>query len=382
MFGSIVVKAGHHDRGESLVSVTLPENTSLPADIHLRGRDGRRLACQLVDNGHALLFKLDCMLNGSEETFEIHPGTVPCQAVTVCDGTEEGSLDIRIDGNLFTALHTSREWAKPFMYPVYNSRNVQVTRAYPVIPDVPGETHDHPHQKSLWTAWGDVNGVDIWGEAKTYGREIVTSIEILENGPLRVTLRLGVDWVNQDGKRLMSEIRDLRFMAFGAERAVDMVVTFQAEEDDVTLGDTKEGGLCSVRVASSMDGTAAGLITLADGSIGEQECWGKRACWCDYVGPVPGGMAGICIMDNPSNYCFPTYWHVRNYGLMTANPFGVSYFTNDKKNNGSLVIPAGTSKTWNYRVLFHLHQTAADKLDCRYHEYVHAPACTFIPADH
>ena len=43
---------------------------------------------------------------------------------------------------------------------------------------------------------------------------------------------------------------------------------------------------------------------------------------------------GRTLMDAPTHYrwaFFPTYWHVRNYGLMTANPFGISHFVGKKK---------------------------------------------------
>ena len=137
------------------------------------------------------------------------------------------------------------------------------------------------------------------------------------------------------------------------------------------FGDTKEGGICSIRVASSMDGTAAGTITLADGSVGEAECWGKRSPWCDYSGPVGTGISGIAILDNPTNFRFPTYWHVRNYGLMTANPFGLSYFYNDKSRNGSYKLAAGGTLRFQYRTLFHLGGPSI--VGGMYQDYVHGP---------
>ena len=45
---------------------------------------------------------------------------------------------------------------------------------------------------------------------------------------------------------------------------------------------------------------------------------------------LSGRNVGIAILDRPGNFRYPTVWHVRACGLMTANPFGISCFTNDK----------------------------------------------------
>ena len=55
--------------------------------------------------------------------------------------------------------------------------------------------------------------------------------------------------------------------------------------------------------------------------------WGKRAEWADYSGPdATGKTVGIATFDHPGNLRFPTHWHARTYGLMTANRFGTDHF--------------------------------------------------------
>jgi hypothetical protein len=56
-------------------------------------------------------------------------------------------------------------------------------------------------------------------------------------------------------------------------------------------------------------------------SEAQNVCWGKASAWCDYSGPIDGKEAGLAILADPKNPV-PTYWHVRAYGLMAANPFG------------------------------------------------------------
>jgi len=51
----------------------------------------------------------------------------------------------------------------------------------------------------------------------------------------------------------------------------------------------------------------------------------------------------------------PTTWHVRDYGLFAANPFGLHDF-NPKQNprgKGDLTVPEGETVTFRYRLFFH-----------------------------
>ena len=58
------------------------------------------------------------------------------------------------------------------------------------------------------------------------------------------------------------------------------------------------------------------------------------------------------ILDHPHSFRYPTHWHVRNYGLMTANPFGYSAYTNGLK-DGSHVLQNGDTLPFRYRVALH-----------------------------
>ena len=52
--------------------------------------------------------------------------------------------------------------------------------------------------------------------------------------------------------------------------------------------------------------------------------WGKRADWVHYFGTVDGKPAGIAFLShptNPSNGKQKAWWHARDYGLISANPF-------------------------------------------------------------
>lgn len=73
----------------------------------------------------------------------------------------------------------------------------------------------------------------------------------------------------------------------------------------------------------------------------------------DYHGPVENETLGIAVLNHPTSFRFPTYWHVRTYGLFAANPFGLKNFQNNKDADGSHTIKPGESFTLDYRIVLH-----------------------------
>ena len=144
----------------------------------------------------------------------------------------------------------------------------------------------------------------------------------------------------------------MRIYNVAPSRLLDIDLTLTAAEEDVLFGDTKEGGLISLRVASSMDVPRGGRLENSNGGVGEDNVWGKRAAWCDYSGPVNGKTVGVAIFDHPESFRHPTYWHARDYGLMTTNPFAVSTFEGEGP-SGEYLLPAGESLRFRYRIYIH-----------------------------
>jgi hypothetical protein len=102
----------------------------------------------------------------------------------------------------------------------------------------------------------------------------------------------------------------------------------------------------------------------------DEEAWRKRADWCDYCGPVGGKTVGVAIFDHPDNPRHPTWWHVRDYGLFAANPFGIHDFEKKPKGTGDSTLPAGQSITFRYRFYFHRGNETQARVAERYQEYV------------
>jgi hypothetical protein len=134
---------------------------------------------------------------------------------------------------------------------------------------------------------------------------------------------------------------------------LDFDVTVTASDGEVKFGDTKEGSF-GVRVAGSMKVTSdmGGRIVNSEGQT-DAGAWGKPAAWVGYCGPVDGETVGVAILNHPSSFRFPTYWHVRTYGLFAANPFGLHHFKKSREFDGSHTLKPGDTMTLRYRVILH-----------------------------
>ncbi len=353
----ITVSAGSHDRPAGPVAARVP---SAPMTTAIQLLDERRQApvpCQI--EGMQLVWWCEALEAGETRTFRIGDwtGEAASDPVRV---EPFGSHGVAVSDRhgLFTRYCHGPDLVRPILYPLNETGGQCVTRHYP-MEKVAGETDDHVHHRSCWVAWGDVNGVDHWSEEAGHGWQRHRVFDGISSGSVHGGLRAVVDWTTADGQRQLVEHRTYRFYNCPDEiRIFDMTVRMALTDGDVRFGDTKEGGICSVRVARSMDGNRDGHFITGAGARGEDEGWGKPAPWCDYVGPVGGKTVGITIMDHPANFRHPTTWHVRDYGLMTANPFGLSAFTGDASNDGSHTWGAGETIVWRYRVAIHAGDTA------------------------
>jgi hypothetical protein len=263
---------------------------------------------------------------------------------------------VEVNGKLFTE-YVFANTPRPYCYPLLGPGQLEMMRHAP-MKKVPGEDQDHPHHRSLWFTHGDVNGIDFWSEAKNFGKIVHVDFDEVKSGKDFGVIKTRNNWVGPDGKTVCTDERTIRvYNRPDNERLVDFEITIHAANGEVTFGDTKEGSM-AVRIAETMRlkpnkenaGKPTGHIVNADG-VRDGATWGKRSTWVDYHGPVSGKTVGIAMFDHPSNPRHPTWWHVRDYGLFAANPFGKHDFENlkDDKTAGNMVVPAGKRVTFRYR---------------------------------
>jgi hypothetical protein len=373
----VLVKAGFHNRIDcpTFAEVDLPQHMHGAKLVNLRS--GRETPCQIDFMGEkrARLSWIENLSRGQESEYRlsVQPERKAPDAMTLVE--RGGELDMAIGGELFTTYHFSNDLARPFLHPVIGPHGKAVTRGFPMIPDDPKEVKDHPHHRSIWVAHGDVNGVDNWSEEKGHGKTVHRGFQVIRSGPVLSEIVALGDWVSSTGDKVISERRAIRaYNSSNDRRILDVDIELTPASGDVTFGDTKEGGIISVRVASSMDVERGGMIQNSYGGINEAETWGKRAHWCDYSGQVDGIHVGIAVFDHIHNFRHPTYWHVRDYGLMTANPFGISYFTGEPNNKGTYTLRSKDTLTFRYRLFIHKGDAAEGAIAERYHDYVNPPS--------
>jgi hypothetical protein len=280
---------------------------------------------------------------------------------------KNGAVDVAIGGKPFTVYHFNdaegRPFVRPYFHPVRSGDGTEVTS------DQVLSRGDHPHHRSLWVSHGDVNGADHWSFqqnpppkqrhvrfARVEGDTIVQELEWEAKGG--------------GGSPLLRETRTVRFFALeDGGRGIDLTIALTPTgAEKVTLGDTKEAGLCAVRVKKDISDSPT--LTNARGQTGEDKTWGKSAEWCDISGRIGGKAYGVAVLDHPANPRHPSTWHVRKYGLLAANIFGLHDF--DKKNPkgaGDFVIEPGKTATFRYRVVIHEGDAQAAKLDEKFKEF-------------
>ncbi len=266
---------------------------------------------------------------------------------------QDDGVTVKLDGKLVTR-YLFKSGAKPILFPIIGPTGKDLTRGWPMQEARAFEAQDHPHHRSLWLTHGEVNGVDFWSESGKNGTIVQRELVKAEGGDV-ATIVTKNDWLAPDGKKICEDERTVRIGATKNTRWIDFDAVIKASDGDLKFGQTKEGSF-GVRVWETMKMTAktgGGHIINSEG-VKDKATWGKAAAWVDYYGPVEGETLGIAILNHPTSFRYPTTWHVRDYGLFAANPFGGKDFSPETaKAYGEHTVPAGESLKLRHRVILH-----------------------------
>jgi len=358
-------------------------------------RTGRVIPCQFsVSDENKLKGTLSwILLNEAQKELEVRVGEafLSHHGSAVWD-RGDGRLEIFLNGEHVADYVFNEAYERPFLYPVIGPDGFCVTRSVPTL-------GDHPHHKGISLALGEVSdergkrGVNFWGLGiigdPTHGRVIHQKFNSLEQGPVFIRIREENIWKQNDelkgrniekrGKILMRELRTITLWNVSPIRIIDIHSVLIPATDEIVLNEdprrAKENGPLRIRVADSMRGNVAGTIVNSEGGRTEKECWGRRARWVDYYGPViPGGpINGIAAMDHPENVRHPPGWHVRDYGLFAVNPFcsmkpewpdqGPIYLSKEKDEKLNL----------KYRIYIHRGDEKEGRVEQKWQDWVNPP---------
>ena len=380
--GTLVVKAGQRATGHVPMSVALPAGVT---GASFAGADAT--APHQVSEGR-LWWVQTPLAAGATRTYEVTLGkAAPPREQAVRMTQRDQVIDVTIGGKPFTSYvfapkasgpHVLR---RPMFFPVYGPGQTTMTRPFPMVLKGLGKNvaTDHPHHTSIYIAHGSVNGVDNWSIGPTAGYTLHKRFACVSGGAVMGLFRESLDWTDVSKKPVVHEMRVVRvFAPEPGVRMLDIEITFEAKYGAVRFGDTKEGGLCAVRMRTELraDGKGSkGVLVNSEGHSGKA-AWGKKARWIDCSGLVDGKRVGFAIFDSPGNLRHPTTWHARTYGLVTANPFGLSHFTRGKQ-RGDYTLDEGKQRTWRYRIVFHAGDAKAARIASRFADYAAPPTASW-----
>jgi hypothetical protein len=297
------------------------------------------------------------------------------------------SIDIYHDGELVTTYHY-RSGSKPIFWPLIGPDSKKFSRDYPMVPDSKNEEHDHPHHRSIWMTFGEINEHDLWAEGKGKGTvcqvgepELHVSKELLSL-VTKHEWKGGIAGITSVSEKITDGCTestpnlatcDASYLIHGSkeERVIDFRYTVTATQD-LHFGDTKEG-MFAIRVPEAMRADKAGGHILSSEGRKDGDTWGYPARWVDYSGRVEKNLDktyGIAILVHPESFQANGRWHVRTYGLFAHNPFGIKDFPKlDLPNQaavGGYHLPKGQSLKFTYRLILHRGSWTKEEAEERY----------------
>jgi len=264
-------------------------------------------------------------------------------------------VDVNVDGKLFTAIHTGQEARKLYFHPLLSASGKRVTRAFP-MEQVSGESTDHPHQRGVWIGAEHLSGVDFWENEPSDNRPnagtvVLTGVSDVQSGKSQGRFTIRANWVSPAGETYISEVRTMTFRAPAPDqRIVDIDLRLVAKR--LVTFDDDHDAILGLRLATPFEEAHGGKAVNAEGLAGWERLRGARSAWVDWHATLDGEDVGVAVMDSPTNFRFPTPWHVRDYALLFASPFASRAYVPSAP-DASLTLQSGKELRLRYRILIH-----------------------------
>ena len=255
----------------------------------------------------------------------------------------DNRIDVVIAGKPFTSYLYGGDLTKPVLVPVRTPSGIEVSRRHPLV-KTEGASADHEHHVGIFFAVDQVNGINFWKNTAVPPQIRHIETTQIAGGPGKGTLSTLSHWIDDKQQIVLEEKRTMTFLAGQHEHeyAIDFSIDLTAKNTAVLFEDVEEG-MFAIRVSDYLRESDAGAVLQAGqppqealsgtggyfSSNGDQTAkniWGKRARWVALQGVKEGKVVGVAILNHPASINYPTYWHVRDYGLFSANPLGQGDF--------------------------------------------------------
>ncbi|MBN2316136.1 MAG: PmoA family protein [Sedimentisphaerales bacterium] len=305
-------------------------------------------------------------------------------------------IEVTIGGKPFTSYHFGGELTKPVLAPVCTPSGIEVSRRVPLV-EMEGGSMDHEHHVGIFFAVDKVNGINFWRNAATPPQIRHAEITQMTGGAGRGQLSAVSHWIDDKEQVLLEEKRTMVFFAgeHEDEYAIDFNIDLTAKDKEIIFEDIEEG-MFAIRLSDYLRESDAGVVKQTGGPIPKENVsgtgryfssngdetaknvWGKRARWVALQGVRKDKIVGIAILNHPASINYPTYWHVRGYGLFSANPLGQGDFQRQrpKSYRKNKVIPLRLTldpgETVHFRFLVIVYEgiRTREQIEERFREFV------------
>ena len=246
-------------------------------------------------------------------------------------------------------VYFDRLTPRPYFAGVKAPAGIQVTRYRPPLAgqDLMDHANMHP---GVWLSFGDLSGNDYWRLKCVVEHE--RFIEKPRSDMGRGTFAVSNYYLDQSSENRIAQ-EEARYTVEvhpeGYLLAVESIFQPYGSTSRIVFGDQEEMGF-SIRMHTALVEQFGGEIVDSEGRTGADSIWSQSADWIDYSGELQGKWVGVTLIPHPGNFR-ESWYHVRDYGLLTANPFGREAM--GKGPRSEVIVKKGESLRLRFGVLLH-----------------------------
>ncbi len=367
--GSLTVLAGAFDRRETVVE--MPIGGKVPAQgLQLRDDAGGVTALQFLPDSRAV-FHLKVLKAGDSRKYRLERGQEAGQAVRAThDG---GAIRVSVDAKDAFTYQGAKTQPPPgadpalarggYIHPIRTPGGTLISDEY---------APSHPHHHGIWSPWtqSEFEGrtMDFWNmmqktatvEVEDFGGTFSGTV----CGGLRAVHRF-VDLMAPGApKTALIETWDIIAYNVNAPCFLFDLTIHQecAGSSPLKLKKYPYGGL-GFRGHREWDGEENTFFLTSEGKT-RANGHETRARWCHVGGKVDGKLAGIAILDHPSNFRAPQPMRIH-----PCNPF----FCYAPVQLGELTIEPGKPYDARYRFVTSDGPPDANQIDRLWNDFAHPP---------